>query len=109
MKNKVGVSYYPGTSKRMKSFWKSADISGICEVNENELTFTSKMLGFVRIKDKDFTLLLKDIEEIELVTLNLIMSFGLCITMKNGQEYMLGSLKRAKLMGLIEDAIYRLN
>lgn len=103
MEKKVGVSYYPKTSKRFRWFWKSTDISGICEITEQELVFTAKLLGAIRLKDWDFSILLKDIEEVEYVTLNLIMPFGVCITLKDGKEYMFGSLKKKKLKEIIEN------
>lgn len=105
MIHKVGVSYYPKTSKKCKWFWKSMDVSGVCEITEQELVFTAKFLGMVRMSDWDFSLLLKDIVEVEYVTLNLIMPFGVCVTLANGKEYMLGSLKRRKLKQMIENAI----
>lgn len=105
MESKVGVSYYPKASKRYRWFWKSMDISGICKITEQELIFTAKFLGVIGLKDWDFSVLLKDIEEVEYSTLNLIMPFGVCITLKDGKEYMFGSLKRKKLKEIIERGI----
>lgn len=102
MKTKIGVSYYPKTSKKYKWFWKSMDISGICEVIDDDLIFTAKLAGFIRMKDWDFKIPLKKINEIEYVTLNFIMPIGLCIKLDNGKEYMLGCLKRKTLKQMIE-------
>lgn len=51
MKTKMGISYYPKTSKNFKWFWKSMDISGVCEIAENNLNFTAKLAGIVRMRD----------------------------------------------------------
>ncbi|MEG2909608.1 MAG: hypothetical protein RR945_10330 [Erysipelotrichaceae bacterium] len=78
------------------------DISGVCEIAENNLNFTAKLAGMVRMKSWDFTIPLKSITEIEYVTLNLIMPIGVCITLDDGKEYMFGSLKRKALKKMLE-------
>ena len=103
-KNRVGISFYPKTTKKNKWVGRNDDISGTCEVTEDDLIFTFKLLALIRLKKLDFNLELKNIAKIESLTINLILPIGVCITMEDGKEYIFGCMRRKKLLEMILDA-----
>jgi hypothetical protein len=107
MKTKMLATLYPGASKKVPWFWKSSDVNGTIEIVGDQLVFTAKLFGVIRMKGYDFQLPLMEIESLDYLTLNLILSWGLCITMKDGQEYVFGSLNRKGLYEMISVALWQ--
>lgn len=79
-------------------------LNGVILIKDKSLIFLYKFLLLLPLKNSSLAIPLSDIEHVETMNLNSFMPFGVCIFMKDGQEYMLGHVNQRKLKNFIEEA-----
>lgn len=104
MKRKLIGARYPYCDKNHRNYGKGQMKNGAIFVENGNLVFEGQAFYFFRSEAFDISLPLDDIVSVEAMNLNGVMPFGVCLTMKNGQEFMFGHMNNKKLEQFILDA-----